>query len=124
MKVLLAVESSDLRLALDLFLREQPGVSVVAAACNAEGTLALLRTVEVDLVVLQWRIPGSPVGEVLAKARNLSHPPRFLVLGERSADEGSASAAGADAFAMIGDSPQKLLAAIELLLRPMVGKEC
>jgi DNA-binding NarL/FixJ family response regulator len=117
-KVLLAVESSDLRLALDLFLREQPGALVVGAACTAEGAMALLRTVEVDLVVLQWSLPGLPVTELLAEGHTLCQRPHFLILGTRAADERPAIVAGADTFALLGDSPQKLLNAIESLMPP------
>lgn len=116
MKVLLAVESRDLRLALDLFLKELPGVLVVGATCCTEGVLALLRSVEIDLVVLQWTLPGLPATELLDSARALFSPPRFLVLGSRAADEEAAAAAGADAFALIGDTPQSLLDALAALL--------
>lgn len=119
MKVLLAIESSDLRLALDLFLREQPGARVVGAACSTEGALALLRTIELDLVVLQWSLPGLPVTDLLVAGRTLCHRPHFLVLGARAADEKRAMAAGADAFARVGDSPQNLINAIQSLLPPV-----
>jgi DNA-binding NarL/FixJ family response regulator len=118
MKVLLAVESGDLRLALDLFLREQPGTVITSATCRSEGALALLRTMEFDLVLLQWTLPGLPVASILGEIRNLSHPPRFLVLGERATDEPAALSAGADAFFLVGDPPQKLLSAIEALSSP------
>jgi DNA-binding NarL/FixJ family response regulator len=115
MRVLLAVGSSDLRLALDLFLREQPGMLVMGATCRSEGALALLRTMEFDLVLLQWSLPGLPVSAVLGEPRHFSHRPRFLVLGDRTADEDAASSAGADAFVLVGDPPQELLGAIEAL---------
>ena len=47
--VLLAVRQADLRLAIDLFLREEPGLTVVGVACETEGLIALLRTFMHDL---------------------------------------------------------------------------
>lgn len=115
MKVLLAVESCDLRMALDLFLREQPGVTVAGATCRSDGALALLRAMEFDLVLLQWRLPGSPGVDFLHEVRSLPHSPRILVLSERAIDGQAALSGGADAFVMVGESPRHLLDAIETI---------
>ena len=42
--VLLAIRQADLRLAVDLLLREEPGLTVVSVACETKGLIALLRT--------------------------------------------------------------------------------
>jgi DNA-binding NarL/FixJ family response regulator len=118
MKILLALQSVDLRLALDLLLADEPGATVVGSTCSGAGLLTFLRTVALDLVIMQWQLPGSPPAEILAEARALAHPPRFLILGTRSGDKCSAVNAGADAFVLIGDPPCHLLRALESLGLP------
>lgn len=115
MKVLLATQSIDLRLALELFLREQPGMTVVGTSASSEGVLALLKTLEIDLIIMAWDLPGVPSVAILAAARTLPNPPRFLVLGKCGEDEYAAVAAGVDRFVLVGDPPHALFDAITSL---------
>jgi DNA-binding NarL/FixJ family response regulator len=109
MDVLLASARSDLRFALEVLLREEPGVSVLGTATGTEGLLALLGTYCPDLVSLDWELPGRPAGELLAAIRALDCSPYTIVLGKDEASLDEALAAGADAFALRGDSPDRLL---------------
>lgn len=112
MKVVLAVRNTRLRLALDLVLSEEPGVTVVGVASETEGLLALAQAARPDLVLLEWGLSGRPTPEVLAEARALTHSLRCLVLGGDPTLEQPALRAGACAFVLIGDPPERLLGAL------------
>jgi len=112
MNVVLAVRQAHTRLALELVLSEEPGVTVVGMASETEGLLALTRTAHPDLVVLEWGLPGRPAEAVLADAQALAGPIRFLVLGHDPGMRQSALTAGACTFVLVGDPPELLLAAL------------
>jgi DNA-binding NarL/FixJ family response regulator len=111
--VVLASARSDLILALEVFLREQPGMIVVGTATGARGLLALVETISPDLLVLDWALPGLPPAEVLAAARAVEPPPTILVLGRGEGEREASLAAGADAYVQRGDSPDTLISALQ-----------
>jgi DNA-binding NarL/FixJ family response regulator len=111
MDIVLASQKHDLRLALELLLREEPGAYVVGTASHAEALLALIRTACPDLVLLDWDLPGQPLTEVLAQVRSADYVPKIIVLSQDVDAEEWALAAGADAFVVKGDPPKQLLAA-------------
>lgn len=112
MNVVLAIGTAPLRLALDVVLSEEPGVTVVGMASETEGLLALMRTAHPDLVLLEWDLSGSPTEAVLAAAPTLSRQLRILVLGRDATLRSAALTAGACAFVLVGDPPEILLAAL------------
>lgn len=112
MNVVLAVRQAHTRLALELVLCEEPGVTVVGTASESEGLLALMQTARPDLVVLEWGLPGRPAETLLEAARAGAGQVCFLVLGHDPAMRQSALTAGAWAVVLIGDPPELLLAAL------------
>jgi len=112
MRVLLGTEQPHLRLALELYLSEEPGVAVVGTASETEGLLALIQTTRPDLVLLDWDLPGLPCAQVLGTARSANGQPSFIILGKEAGTEQPALAASADAFVLKGDMPEQLLAAV------------
>lgn len=112
MNVVLALRHAQARLALELALSVEPGVTVVGAASETEGALALAYTTHPDLVLLEWGLPGRPAPEVLATARALARPLRVLVLGCDLYLRQPALQAGACAFVLVGDPPELLLTAV------------
>lgn len=112
MDVVLAVRNARTRLSLELALSTEPGVTVVGAASETEGMLALARTAQPDLVLLEWELPGRPILDVLAEAHALSGQLHFLVLGRDPQLKQPALRAGACAFVLVGDPPELLLAAL------------
>lgn len=112
MNVVLAVRHARVRLALELALSREPGVTIVGVASETEGALALARTARPDLVLLEWGLPGRPAPDVLAAAQALAGPIRFLVLGHDPLLKQPAQRAGACGFVLVGDPPELLLAAV------------
>jgi two-component system phosphate regulon response regulator PhoB len=113
MDIVLASQEYDLRLALEMLFREQPGAYVVGAVSHADALLALIRSACPDLVLLDWDLPGQPMAEVMAQAQSAGPVPKIIVLSRDEEDRGAALAAGADAFVIKGDPPKQLLVAFD-----------
>ncbi len=114
MRILLAIEDSDLRLSIELMLSQEPSVRVVGVASQAEGLLALLDSARSELVILDWDLPGQPVTELMSHLQNHIPKIHFIMLGRDPALKETVLQAGADAFVVKGDPPEKLLAAFRL----------
>ena len=103
MRILLAIEDGDLRLSIELLLSQEPSVTVVGFASEAEGLLALLDSARPDLVILDWDLPGRPIIELMSRIRTHFQTVRFIMLGKEPASKEAALLAGADAFVVKGD---------------------
>jgi DNA-binding NarL/FixJ family response regulator len=112
MKIVLASAQFDLRLALEILLREEPGTDIVGTASEAAGVRGLLQSSRPDLVILDWDLAGCGPTDLLAEAKKLRRCPQVIVLGRHEGARQVALAAGADAFVLSGDLPGDLLAAI------------
>lgn len=112
MNVVLAIRHADARLALELLLSEEPGVSIVGAASETAGLLALAQTAHPDLVIVEWMLPGRPTWDVLLEARTRTNTLTVLVLGQDLSQKHAALAAGAQGFVLIGDPPEQFLTAV------------
>jgi DNA-binding NarL/FixJ family response regulator len=112
MRVLVAAKESDLRLAIELYLDEEPGVTIVGTASEAPSLRALVRTTRPDLVLLDWELPGHAPTSLLAEIRKNECPPQIIVLGKEVELKPTILAADADAFVLKGDPPRQLSDAI------------
>jgi DNA-binding NarL/FixJ family response regulator len=111
MRIVLASAQLDLRLALEILLREEPGTDIVGTASETASVRSLLQSSLPDLFILDWDLPGYALIQLLAEARRLRRCPQIIVLGREGARQ-EALAAGADAFVFCGDLPGDLTAAI------------
>jgi DNA-binding NarL/FixJ family response regulator len=112
MDILVATKQADLRLAIELYIGEEPGMHIVGTASNAASLRALLQASRPELVLLDWELPGHPPASLLAEARSLNPRPQVIVLSQDYNAKQAALAAGADVFVLKGDSPRQLLTAI------------
>jgi DNA-binding NarL/FixJ family response regulator len=113
MRVLLADDQMKVRSALRLLLEQEPGLSVVGEAAEAEDLLAQVRTEYPDLVLLDWELPDQGGAATLAGLRAARPGPMVIALSGRPEARRAALAAGADAFVSKGDPPERLLAAVD-----------
>jgi DNA-binding NarL/FixJ family response regulator len=113
MDIVLASQEYDLRLALEMLFREQPGAYVVGTASHSDTLLALIQSACPDLVLLDWDLPGQPLAEVLAQVQSANPISKIIVLSKDGEAREAALAAGADAFVIKGDPPKQLLVAID-----------
>jgi DNA-binding NarL/FixJ family response regulator len=113
MRIVLASAQLDLRLALEILLREEPGTDIVGTASEAASLRGLLQSSRPDLVILDWDLPGyyAPI-PLLAEVKRSKPSPQIIVLASDERVRQEALAAGADAFVLFGDLPGDLTAAI------------
>lgn len=114
--VIIAVRDADLRLSLDLLLREKPGLNVVGTATTSESALALIKAECPKLVFLEGGIPNGSTEDVLKEIKTRCQHLKVILLGKRIDQKQSALHMGADAYLLIGGAPNKILTAIDELL--------
>ena len=113
MRVLLADDQTKVRSALRLLLEQEPGLSVVGEAAEAEDLLAQVGTECPDLVLLDWELPDQGGAATLAGLRAARPGLMVIALSGQPEARQAALAAGADAFVSKGDPPERLLAAVD-----------
>ena len=109
MRVLLADDQSKVRSALRLLLEQQPGLSVVSEAAEAEDLLAQVEATQPDLVLLDWELPGLRADDRLPALRTRCPRLKVIALSGRPEARQAALTAGADAFVSKGEPPERLL---------------
>jgi DNA-binding NarL/FixJ family response regulator len=109
--VLLADDDPNVRQALRLLCEQALDLTVAGEAKRVEELLLELPTLQPDIILLDWELPGEPAvsANLLTTIRTL-HPARIIILGRRPEAQQDALNAGGDAFIYKGDSPDKLLA--------------
>ena len=112
MRVLLADDQSKVRSALRLLLDQEPELSVVGEATEADELLAQVGTACPDIVLLDWELPGLSRHDLLSTLRARCPHLKVIALSGRPEARQAALAAGADAFVSKGDPPEQLLAAV------------
>lgn len=112
MRVLLADDNPKVRFALAALLKRRPEIAVVGEANDMSQLLALLPSVEPDLLLIDWRLPGLAEAGSLPALRE-DHPELMIVaLSGRPELGHEALALGADDFVSKIDPPESLLGAI------------
>jgi len=119
MHVLVADGHTQVRWALRTAIKEAFDLVVIDEALDAQTLLAQARILEPDLVLLEWELPGLPVGPALVAALHALTPGcRVAVLSRLPEARQAALAAGADLFVSKSAAPQQLLAALRTLMEP------
>lgn len=132
-RVLLVDDQALLRSAFRILVDSEPDMTVVGEAADGAAALEVLREREVDVVLMDIRMPGM---DGLAATRAISADPalaeaRVMILTTFEADEYVVRAlrAGASGFLGKGAEPEELLSAIrivaqgEALLSPSATKK-
>ncbi len=113
-RVIVADDHPVYRDGLSMLLESMEGVAVVGTAADGEEALALVATVEADVVVMDVQMPRL---DGIAATRRIvaEHPHLAVVVLTMSEDDGTvfdAMRAGARAYLVKGASQQQIVAAI------------
>ena len=110
MHLVIADQQAATRSALQMLLREEPDLWVVGEAADSEALMAQVVAHGPDCVLIEWRLPGRHMVDLIPTLHGRNRRPRVIVLSGRPELEETALAAGADAFFNMGDPPRLLLA--------------
>ncbi len=117
MRVLIADDQPQVRSALRLLLKQEPGVTVVGEAEDTQQALELAAGQRPDLVLLDWELPKNAGQCLLPTLRARCPHTKVIALSGRPEARKEALAAGADAFVSKGDPPERVLAAVDNCMR-------
>ena len=115
MRILLADDQPKTRYALRLLLEREPELDVVGEAAEAEILLAQLETIQPDVVLLDWELPGLLVVGGLPALRRVCPQLLIIALSGRFEARRAALAAGADAFVSKSRPPSQLIATLRAI---------
>ncbi|GIL11822.1 MAG: hypothetical protein BroJett038_05420 [Chloroflexota bacterium] len=124
LRILVADDQSDVRYALRTLLQlvKELHVEVVGEAADADTLLNEVASLEPDVLLVDWKLPGL---RAIAYLRALYPRLRIIVLSVRAEARQAALDAGADAFVFKGDPVERLVEAIQHvrdLHRPPTGE--
>lgn len=110
-RVVIADDHDNVRWALHLLFKLEPGVDIVGEAKQSEELLTLVATSKPDVLLLDWELPGSSGPLLLQSVRLLNRdmPLEIVVLSGKLEAQQAALQAGADAFVSKSDNPEHVL---------------
>jgi DNA-binding NarL/FixJ family response regulator len=110
MRIVVATGDTDLRLAIQLMLSEEPGINIIGSASDSGGFIALIKSTNPDLALVDWDLPGCNNEDLVREVKAIKSETKLtlIVLGKRSTKE-TAVDAGADDYLIKGDPPDMLL---------------
>lgn len=113
MRIVLADNHRQALWALRTTFNEEPGFEIVGEAKDAACLLMLAETGGVDLVLIDRKLPGMPIEELISILHDLEPRPIVIVMSSNSDDSPRMLRAGADGFVSKGDRPHWLLETLQ-----------
>jgi two-component system chemotaxis response regulator CheY len=115
-RILIADPDSATRKALTLLLRRKLGTYDIIEVADVETLIRALADTPPDLLMLDWRLYGSPAPETCRLLQKAYPYLKIVLLSVDANDAAAAKEAGA-AFIHKGASPDELIATLTPLLR-------
>ncbi len=115
-RILVADPDSATRKALALLLRRKLGTEKIVEVDSVETLIRALAETPPDLVLLDWRLYGSPAPET-CRLLQRAYPCLKIVVLSVDADDAVATKEAGAAFIYKGASPDELIATLTPLLR-------
>lgn len=109
MRIILADHHQHALWALKTILEEEPDLTIVGEAVDAEGLLKLAQDPIADLVLVDRWLPGRQTRDLLMNLHELVPRPIVIIMSTCPEDGRMMLNAGADAFVSKGDQPDWLL---------------
>jgi len=113
MRILVADHHVETLWALKTRLAEEPGMSVVGEASEAETLVELSKEHLVDLILVDGELPGLPIDALIRQLHSLVPKPKVIVMSSNPEFGRKYLKAGADAFVSKGDQPEWLFETLQ-----------
>jgi DNA-binding NarL/FixJ family response regulator len=117
MRILLADDQLNVRLALRLLLEQETDFQVVGETADATGLLLALAEKTPDLVLLDWELPGLPAAQLVRLLQYEQPSLKIIAMSSRPEAERQTGAAGVNTFLNKNETPDRVLATIKSLLK-------
>jgi two-component system, NarL family, nitrate/nitrite response regulator NarL len=114
--IIIADPDSATRKALTLLLRRKLGMEGIIEVQDVETLIRALADTPPDLLLLDWRLYGSPAPDTCRLLQKAYPHLKIIILSVNAGDEAAAKDAGAG-FIHKGASPDELIATLTPLLR-------
>jgi DNA-binding NarL/FixJ family response regulator len=114
--ILIADPDSTTRKAITLLLQRKLGTNGIVEVGDFETLIRALADTPPDLLLLDWRLYGSPAPDTCRLLQKAYPHLKIVILSVDASDETAAKDAGA-AFIYKGASPDELIATLTPLLR-------
>lgn len=115
-RILIADPDSATRKALTLLLQRKLGTNCIVEIQDVETLIRSLADATPDLLLLDWRLYGSPAPETCRLLRKAYPLMKIVLLSVDAEDAAAAKEAGAE-FIHKGASPDELIATLTSFLR-------
>lgn len=115
-RIIIADPDPATRKALTLLLQRKIGTNDIVEVGDVETLIRTLADASPDLLLLDWRLYGSPAPDTCRLLQKAYPQLKIVLLSVDAADETAACEAGAD-FIYKGTSPEEVIAALLPLLR-------
>ena len=112
MRILLADDRLEVRLALRILLEQETGLEIVEEAGELDSLMIKVKESRPDLILLDWELSNLRVSDLIPVFRKRFPDVRIIAMSGRPEASKSAISAGVDAFVSKGENSEKLLAAI------------
>jgi DNA-binding NarL/FixJ family response regulator len=119
-RILVADPDSAARKALALLLRRKLGTDKIVEVDSVETLIRALADMPPDLVLLDWRLYGSPAPDT-CRLLQRAYPNLKIILLSVDANDASAAKDAGASFIYKGASPDELIATLTPLLRKESG---
>lgn len=115
-RIIIADPDSATRKALTLLLRRKLGTDGILEVDSVETLIRTLADTTPDLLLLDWRLYGSPAPET-CRLLQRAYPHLKMILLSVDADDATAAEEAGAAFIYKGASPDELIATLTPILR-------
>ena len=121
MRVALADDDPKVQSAVELLLEQLPGVEMTGFAIDATEVMALVSGRAVEILLLDWELPGCDCGWV-RKLASLLPAMLIIALSGRPQARSEALECGCSAFVSKGEPPERLISVLEGFSDPRTGR--
>jgi DNA-binding NarL/FixJ family response regulator len=109
MRIILADHHTEPRWALKALLDEEEYFELVSEAIDSPSLLQLAESQTADLILIDEKLPGSPIEDLIIKLHAINPRPIVIVMSSDSTCSRKMLQAGADSFVSKADQPEWLI---------------
>jgi two-component system response regulator FimZ (fimbrial Z protein)/two-component system response regulator EvgA len=123
MRIILADHHAEPRLALKTLLEEQPEFDLAGEVEDAQSLLGLVEGHTADLILLDYKLPGIPINDLIASLCEIKPDLIVVVMSSETERSRALLKAGADAFVSKTDEPYWLIEMLQKYAETINQKE-